>query len=104
VNDVDGLPLGGVWVVLAPAGARKNEYHLFKQVTSEQTGRFELRGIAPGDYTLYSWEQVERGAWEDPDFLKEFEGKGQSVSLDEGEGKTLQLVAIRSASKEQQRQ
>lgn len=104
VADADGLPLGGVWVVLVPAGAHKNEYHLFKPTTADQSGRFEIRGIAPGDYTLFSWEQVDRGAWEDPDFLKEFEGRGESVSLEEGEGKTLQLVAIRSASNEQQKQ
>lgn len=103
VTDVDGLPLGGVWVVLVPTGSHASEFHLFKQVTSDQNGRFDIRGIAPGDYTLFSWEQVERGAWEDPEFLKEFEGKGQSLSVQDGEGKMLQLVAIRSASNEQQK-
>lgn len=104
VNDVDGLPLAGVWVVLVPTGSHVSEFHLFKQVTSDQNGRFDIRGIAPGDYTLYSWEQVDRGAWEDPDFLKEFAGRGQSVSLEEGTGKSLQLTAIRSATNEQQKQ
>ena len=104
VNDVDGLPLAGVWVVLVPTGSHASEFHLFKQVTSDQNGRFDIRGIAPGDYTLYSWEQVDRGAWEDPDFLKDFAGRGQGVSLEEGAGKSLQLTAIRSATNEQQKQ
>jgi hypothetical protein len=46
---------------------------------------------------------VEPNAWEDPDFLKPFEEKGESVSLQEGDGKSLDLVAIRSASNEQQK-
>lgn len=101
VADADGLPASGVWVVLVPDGARRNEFHLFKQLTTDQYGRFDIRGIAPGDYTLFSWEQVERNAWQDPELLKDFAGKGQSVSLEEGDGKSVQLVAIRSASQEQ---
>jgi hypothetical protein len=104
VKDTDGLPAAGVWVVLVPDEAHRNEFHLFKQRATDQYGRFDLRGIAPGDYKLFSWEQVEPNAWEDPDFLKLFEVKGESVSLQEGDGKSVDLVAIRSASHEQEKQ
>jgi protocatechuate 3,4-dioxygenase beta subunit len=104
VKDADGLPSSGVWVVLVPDGARRSEFHLFKQTTTDQYGRYILRGIAPGDYKLFSWEQVEANSWEDPDFLKPFEGKGESVSLQDGDGKSIDLVAILSASHEQEKQ
>jgi hypothetical protein len=73
-----------------------NEFHLFKQRTTDQYGRYDIRGIAPGDYKLFSWERVEQNAWEDPDFIKQFGSKGQSISLQEGDGKSMDLVAIRS--------
>jgi hypothetical protein len=104
VKDTDGLPAVGVWVVLVPNDARRNEFRLFKPRATDQFGRFDIRGIAPGDYKLFSWEQVEQNAWEDPDFLKPFEAKGESVSLQEGDSKSIDLVAIRSASHEQEKQ
>jgi hypothetical protein len=103
VKDADGLPAVGVWVVLVPNDARRNEFRLFKARTTDQYGRFDIRGIAPGDYKLFSWEQVEQNAWEDSEFLKPFEAKGESVSLQEGDGKSIDLVAIRSASHEQEK-
>ncbi len=104
VKDGDGLPAPGVWVVLVPEEAHRNQFHRFKQTVTDQYGRYSIRGIAPGDYKIFSWEQVEPDAWEDPDFLKPFESKGQSLSLQEGDGKSLELVAIRSASQEQEKQ
>jgi hypothetical protein len=103
-KDADGLPAAGVWVVLVPAEAHRHEFHLFKQQITDQYGRFDIRGIAPGDYKLFSWEQVEPNAWEDPDFLKPFEARGESVSLQEGDGKSIELSAIRYASHEQEKQ
>jgi hypothetical protein len=47
---------------------------------------------------------VEQNEWEDPDFLKAFEPKGESISLQEGDGKSIDLVAIRSAGHEQEKQ
>jgi protocatechuate 3,4-dioxygenase beta subunit len=102
-KDADGLPAAGVWVVLVPGEAHRHEFHLFKQQITDQYGRFDIRGIAPGDYKLFSWEQVEPNAWEDPDFLKQFEPKGESVSLQEGDGKSIEIAAIRSASQEQEK-
>lgn len=49
VSGVDGLPLAGGSVVLVPTGSHANEFHFVKQVISDQDGRFEIRGIAPGD-------------------------------------------------------
>jgi hypothetical protein len=104
VKDADGLPAVGVWVALVPEDRHRSEFRLFKHKTTDQYGRFDIRGIAPGNYKLFSWEQVEPNAWEDPDFLKPFEPKGESVSLQEGDGKSVDLVAIRSASHEQEKQ
>jgi protocatechuate 3,4-dioxygenase beta subunit len=103
VKDVDGLPAAGVWVVLVPDEAHRNEFRLFKYRTTDQYGRFDLHGVAPGDYKLFSWEEVELNAWQDPDFLKPLEPKAETVSLQEGDGKSIELLAIRSPSREQQK-
>jgi protocatechuate 3,4-dioxygenase beta subunit len=100
VADSDGLPAVGVRVVLVPEPSRRNQSSLFKEQTTDQYGHFELRGIAPGDYKLFSWEEVESGAWEDPEFLKPFEVKGEKISLQEGDQKTLNLTAIRTKASE----
>ena len=61
---------------------------------SDQSGRFTLKGIAPGDYKLFAWEQIEAGAYQDPDFLKPFENRGESINIREGSRETRQLKAI----------
>jgi hypothetical protein len=98
VADADGLPAAGVWVVLVPEASRRSVFRLYKTQTTDQYGHFDLRGIAAGDYKLFSWEEAENGAWEDPEFLKPFEEKGEKISLQEGEQKSLNLTAIRTKS------
>jgi hypothetical protein len=103
VSDADGLPLAGVWVVLVPEEAHRAQMQMYKETTTDQYGHFELRGIPPGDYKLFSWDQVENGAWQDPEFLKPFESKGEEVKLQEGESKSVNLTAIKTTSSEQQK-
>jgi hypothetical protein len=98
ITDADKVPAAGLWVVLVPDEARRGQSRLYKQTTTDQFGHFELRGIAPGDYKLFSWEEVEDGAWEDPNFLKPFEEKGEWVSLQDGDAKTVDIVAIKTKS------
>lgn len=100
VSDEDALPSAGVRVVLVPEASRRGLHRLYDSATTDQYGRFDIRGIAPGDYSLFSWEEVEFGAWEDPEFLKPFEKKGESVSVQDGDQKTLKLTAIRSRTPE----
>jgi hypothetical protein len=96
VTDVDSLPAVGVWVILVPDQAHRAFTRLYKSASTDQNGRFELRGIAPGDYKLFSWEEVESGSWEDPEFLKQFEEKGEKIAVQDGEQKTLNLTAIQT--------
>jgi len=103
VSDADGLPAAGVWVVLVPDAKSRTQYRLYKTQTTDQYGRFDLRGISPGEYKVFSWEEVELGAWEDPEFLKQFEEKGGEIALQEGNQKTLNLVTIRTRSREEAR-
>jgi hypothetical protein len=103
VTDMDGLPPAGVWAVLVPEEAYRGQMQMYKETTTDQYGHFELRGIPPGDYKLFSWDQVENGAWQDPEFLKPFEEKGEEVKLQEGDSKSVNLVAIRTAGSEEQK-
>jgi hypothetical protein len=96
VSDADGLPAAGVQVVLAPEESRRAIHRLYKSGATDQYGHFDLRGIPPGEYKLFSWEEVEPGAWEDPEFLRPFEGKSETASLKEGEQQTVNLTAIRT--------
>jgi len=81
-------------VVLLPDSSRRNQTHLFKNVTTDQNGRFTLTGIAPGDYSLLAFEDLEPGAWQDADYLKQFERSAESLSIRENGHETRQLKLI----------
>jgi hypothetical protein len=103
VADQDGLPASGVWAVLVPDTAHQSQHRLYREQTTDQYGHFDLRGIPPGDYKLFSWDEVEQGAWEDPEFMKPFEEKGEKVAVHEGDAKSVSLVTIKTASTERQK-
>ena len=98
VVDKDGLPAAGAWVVAVPDEARRNIWRLFKSQTTDQYGKFDLHGLAPGTYQLFSWTGVENGEWQDLDFLKEFEKKGESLEVQDDDAKTLNLKLIEKKS------
>ena len=39
--------------------------------------------------------EAEEGAWQDPEFLKAFEAKGESVEVNDSDRKNVNLVVIR---------
>ena len=94
VTNDESLPVAGVWVVAVPEESKRKVDRLFKPATTDQNGQYELRGLAPGKYRVFSWDGVERGAWEDPDFLKPFEDKGIAVELADDDRKNLDLSLI----------
>ena len=100
VTDKDKLSLPGIWVVLVPDGTRRDQSRLYQKVATDQYGHYLLRGIAPGDYKIFCWDEVEDGAWEDPDFLRVFEDRGQKITVEDADSKTVDLVAIQTKPSE----
>jgi hypothetical protein len=86
--------VAGATVALVPEAAGRGQIRLFRSALADDYGHYVLRGIPPGDYRLFAWEDVEPGAWLDPDFLREFEKRGEPVSVSERARYTVQLKAI----------
>jgi hypothetical protein len=65
--------------------------------TTDQNGQFTLQGIAPGEYKLFAWEDIEPGRYMDPEFLKPHESKAQKIVI---KAKGQQQVSIEQISSE----
>jgi len=104
VMNSDSLPVAGVWVALIPEEAAGKLKRLLQSTRTGANGKFEFRGVAPGTYSLYSWDNVEEHEWDDPEFLKPFKTKSTSVSVTEGENKSLDLTLIQTQSEAEARQ
>ena len=63
---------------------------VYQQALTDRRGQFSLRGLNPGNYTVFVLNG-EPSDVNDPDFFKAHETEGQSVRLNEGEQKTLML-------------
>ena len=74
-------PVPSATVVLVPEPALREGGEFFKTTTTNQYGHYEFRSVRPGDYTVFSWADVEPEAWEDPEFLAPFEKRGTPVKV-----------------------
>jgi len=87
-------PVPGIHVVLVPEAARRSQTRLYEETTTDQYGQFILRGITPGEYKLFAWEEMESGVYQDPEFLKPYEERGEAAHVGEGGRQTIQLKLI----------
>jgi protocatechuate 3,4-dioxygenase beta subunit len=95
VTDSSDKPVGGAAVVLIPKSEKRRAgSQFYKTAITDQKGLFTIKGVDPGDYKAYAWEDVETQAWMDPEFLKPVESKGVAVTVDPSGQHQLQLKAI----------
>jgi len=80
---VEGQAVADTTVLLLPDNRRRNE--LYQTTTADASGRFRFDHVPPGDYKLFSWEEVDDGAWFDPEFLKGSESRGLLIHVTEGQ-------------------
>jgi len=90
----DQRPSAGATVVLVPDSERRAQPSYYRQTITDNQGRFVLQDVVPGDYKLFAWQEIERGAYYDQDFLRQFEDQGKAVSLKEGASLNLQLEVV----------
>ena len=75
-----------------PEAARRTTRRLFKSQTTDQYGKFDLHGLAPGTYKLFAWDGAENNAWEDQDFLEPFEDQGTRIEVRDEDAVTANLT------------
>ena len=91
-KDVDNVhPVPNATVVAVPEEKYRKLPDHFGLGSSDQRGRFIIRGLAPGRYMLFAWQDLEEGVWRDPDFLKSQEANGTAVKVEEGSHQTVEL-------------
>jgi hypothetical protein len=81
VRNAKDEPVADSRVAIIPAQNRRGNLNLFKTDMTDQYGRFSIRGVAPGDYGVLAWEDIDNGAWESAEFLKDFESRAVRVSV-----------------------
>ena len=70
---------------------RKDRY---KKVMSDSSGRFRMQGLPPGNYSLFAFEDIEEGAWQDPEVIRPYESRGTSARVRDGNDENVQLTVI----------
>jgi len=91
-KDVDNdHTVANATVVAVPEEKYRNLPDRFGTGSTDQHGRFTIRGVAPGSYTLYAWQDLEEGVYRDPDFLKSQEANGKAVKVEEGSHQQVEL-------------
>jgi hypothetical protein len=61
------------------------------QARPDQTGTFKVTTLPPGEYFAIALDHVDQMQWTDPEFLESVSRQASTVSLIEGETRTLDL-------------
>jgi protocatechuate 3,4-dioxygenase beta subunit len=99
VLNADQQPATEASVVAVPDEPRRTQWRFYKDGHTDQYGRFTIKALAPGRYKLFAWEDVEDGAYQDPEFIRKFELLGEDVVIRENSHESAQLKLIPAAEK-----
>lgn len=84
-------PVANSTVVAVPEEKYRKLPDHFVTGSTDQRGRFMLRGLPPGSYVIYAWQDLEDGVWYDADFLKSQEANGKAVKVEESSHQQVEL-------------
>ena len=83
----------GIQALLIPDRQRERRY-LYRFATSDQNGHFTMRVIAPGDYKIFAWADAEPLAFNDPEFLRDYEAAAMPVKVSGNDTMTLVVPVL----------
>lgn len=104
VQGDDSNPVQGGAVTLVPDPPDPQLRTHYLQAGIDQTGHFTMKNVPPGKYRVYAWEEIESGAYIDPDFTKPFESSASAITVNESGRETVTLKRISVARIEEAKQ
>ncbi len=87
-QEASSVPIFNI-VLVADEDSRQQQ-----STMSDQNGAFTFKGLTPGQYHVYAFEQLNANQLENPAVLKAVEEKGTAVELKENDKKQLELSVI----------
>jgi hypothetical protein len=94
-HDSAGKPYTGATVTLVPEARYRERADLFVNATTDQNGKFEVRGLRPAEYTLLAWDNDEaREAVREKEFFEKHSSTGKSLQLSSGAQQGVELTVL----------
>jgi hypothetical protein len=94
VQMANGKSACNATVVLIPDANRRAVQRYYQETEVDRFGRFAVRGIAPGAYKLFAFDDVHEVGYRDSASLQAYENQGQSAQIGEGDHRTIELKLI----------
>jgi carboxypeptidase family protein len=98
VSEGEGKPSPGAIVVLVPDPEHRQLTSRYHTARADRNGHFTVSGIDPGEYTVVAWDSAETLDNAASDALEVAEKQGQTLKLEGGGRKAVQLKASSSAA------
>jgi hypothetical protein len=99
VRDSRGKPVAGAIAVLVPPRERRHNRALYYTAKADAMGHFKIQGVAPGGYSLFSWQNMPDGAYFNDRFVTRNEEAGRRVSVVQSSVTGADITLIPSAGK-----
>jgi hypothetical protein len=94
--DEKGAAVSEGTVLVFPDDASKwiEESRWVRTARPDQQGRYQIKGLPPGEYLAVALNYVEDGSWNDPECLESIRRYAQKLTLSEGDTKSAALKLV----------
>lgn len=87
-----GMPAANRAVTLIPDPQTPDRAHLLNRVNTDERGVFRFLGLAPGDYRIHAWHEIQSELFADPAYMSKLPGR--RVSLKEGGIERVEITEV----------
>jgi Carboxypeptidase regulatory-like domain len=94
VYSQENIPFFGAQVTLVPEGDNRRRLDYYRTTVSALDGTFAIRGIVPGDYRLFGWDDLEPNAHLNAEFMQSYQQLGTLVRVEPGRTHAVPLRVI----------
>jgi hypothetical protein len=96
VKDAKGKPVDGATAVLIPPKETRQNHARYFTAKADASGHFKIQGVAPGNYSLFSWQNMPEGAYFNDRFVARNEDAGRKVNVVQSSATAADITLIPS--------